>query len=62
MKNLKSVLVVAIMMTSISMFAQLKTPQPSPSAEIEQTVGLSTIKVSYSRPGMKDRKVNFNSR
>ena len=57
MKNLKSVLVAAIMMTSMSMFAQLKTPQPSPSAEIEQTVGLSTIKVNYSRPGMKDRKV-----
>lgn len=37
--------------------AQIRTPQPSPTAKIEQSVGLSTITVDYSRPGVKGRKV-----
>src|SRR6476661_2859508 len=32
---------------------QLKTPQPSPTAEIKQNFGLSQIEISYSRPGIK---------
>ncbi len=40
--------------------AQIKTPQPSPSAKLEQTVGLTEVKVEYSRPGVKGRKVFGN--
>src|SRR6476620_6764499 len=36
---------------------QLKTPQPSPTAEIKQNFGLSQIEISYSRPGIKGRKI-----
>ncbi|HEY0040522.1 MAG TPA: DUF2911 domain-containing protein, partial [Flavisolibacter sp.] len=36
---------------------QLKTPAPSPSQTIKQDFGLSTIELSYSRPGMKGRKI-----
>jgi hypothetical protein len=36
---------------------QLTTPQPSPTANIKQNFGLSNIEISYSRPGVKGRKV-----
>lgn len=37
--------------------AQLKTPAPSPKGSITQEVGLMTINIEYSRPGVKDRKI-----
>ena len=36
---------------------QLTTPQPSPTQTIKQNFGLSSIELSYSRPGAKGRKV-----
>ncbi len=41
----------------ISADAQLKTPAPSPGQTIKQDFGLSTIELSYSRPGIKGRKL-----
>ena len=38
-------------------FSQIKTPQPSPSCSIKQTVGITEISVNYSRPGAKDRAI-----
>src|SRR2546422_1755142 len=35
----------------------LKFPQPSQKARVEQTVGLTEIAVSYSRPGANNRKI-----
>jgi hypothetical protein len=37
--------------------AQLKTPAPSPTQSIKQDFALSTIEISYSRPGVKGRKI-----
>ena len=37
--------------------AQIDTPAPSPSAKIEQKVGLTDVTVSYSRPGIKGRTI-----
>ena len=37
--------------------AQIKTPQPSPTAVISQKVGVSKISVEYSRPGAKEREI-----
>ena len=37
--------------------AQLKTPAPSPTQTVKQDFGLSSIELSYSRPGMKGRKI-----
>jgi hypothetical protein len=37
--------------------AQLKTPAPSPTQTIKQDFGLSNVELSYSRPGMKGRKI-----
>lgn len=37
--------------------AQIRTPAPSPSSTIEQTVGLTDITINYSRPGVKGRTI-----
>ena len=37
--------------------AQIQVPQPSPSATLEQQVGLTNVVVKYSRPGMNDREI-----
>ncbi len=37
--------------------AQLETPAPSPKGKIEQKVGVMTVTVNYSRPGIKGRKI-----
>lgn len=41
----------------LSAAAQLKTPAPSPTQTIKQDFGLSSIELSYSRPGIKGRKI-----
>lgn len=40
--------------------AQINTPAPSPSAEIEQTVGLTEVEIEYSRPAMRGRTIFGN--
>jgi hypothetical protein len=37
--------------------AQIKTPAPSPPQTIKQDFGLASIELSYSRPGVKGRKI-----
>ena len=37
--------------------AQLDLPQPSPSASVRQTVGLTDITIDYSAPGVKGREI-----
>ncbi|MDJ1491760.1 DUF2911 domain-containing protein [Cytophagaceae bacterium DM2B3-1] len=44
-----------IALTSIQ--AQIATPQPSPGASISQRVGLVDVKVDYSRPSLRGRKL-----
>lgn len=47
-------LVLALALTSN---AQIQTPQASPHALVEQTVGLTTVKIEYSRPSARGRLV-----
>jgi len=42
---------------SIDASAQIKTPAPSPSAKIEQAVGLTDVHIEYSRPSKKGRTI-----
>ena len=37
--------------------AQIKTPQPSPAAKMEQVVGLTDVTVEYFRPAMRGRTI-----
>jgi hypothetical protein len=53
----KIILFVFAVATTVAVNAQLKTPAPSPSQEIEQTVGLTEVKVEYSRPSMRGRTI-----
>lgn len=52
-----------LFITAIAVFtlfiadAQLKTPAPSPTQTIKQDFGISSIELSYSRPGVKGRKI-----
>ncbi len=37
--------------------AQIKTPAPSQNCKIEQSLGLTTVSLDYSRPNVKDREL-----
>lgn len=37
--------------------AQVKTPQPSPSSSVKQSIGLAEVTVDYSRPSAKGRTI-----
>ena len=45
------------LLLSITTLAQVQTPQASPIAEFTQIIGLTEIKITYSRPSMKGRKI-----
>ena len=49
-----------IMLASLTIEAQVRTPQASPKAIIKQTVGLTEVEVVYSRPGSRGRAVFGN--
>jgi len=53
----KFALVVFTALLSVSLQAQIQTPQPSPSSKLEQVVGLSNVVVEYSRPSMRGRTI-----
>src|SRR5215472_6984158 len=54
----KLILCVLTLSIYFSLNAQtLKTPLPSPPQTIKQDFGLSSIELSYSRPGVKNRKI-----
>lgn len=46
-----------LLLLSVSSFAQLNVPRPSPLSSLTQKVGLAEVTVTYSRPAMKGRKV-----
>jgi hypothetical protein len=55
-KKLTTGIVAALLIVS-SQAQQLNTPQPSPTASVKQNFALSNIEISYSRPGIKGRKI-----
>jgi DUF2911 family protein len=58
LKKLSFLLVIIGFTTTAN--AQIKTPQPSPAAKLEQVVGLTDISLEYSRPSMRGRSVYGN--
>ncbi len=42
---------------ALSTSAQIMAPQPSPSAKVEQKVGLTDVTLEYSRPAMRGREI-----
>ncbi len=51
------ILFVLLCLLPYSSFAQFETPPASPAVTIEQQIGLTNFTLTYSRPGVKGRKV-----
>lgn len=56
----KIFIALAIILAPLALEAQVKTPQSSPKGYIKQTVGLTDVEVTYSRPGARGRAVFGN--
>lgn len=56
----KLLLVVLVVAFAFNTNAQVQTPQPSPKSTLQQKVGLTDVTVTYSRPGVKGRKIFGN--
>ncbi len=56
MKKFLSILICLFAISSVST-AQVKTPAASPSCKIEQSLGLTTVTLEFSRPSKKDREI-----
>jgi len=60
MRKLRSslfLLLALLVLNSSELFAQINMPAASPSATVQQRVGLTDITVKYSRPSVKGRKI-----
>ena len=57
MRTLIVVAVAALTASSAQAQQTLRAPDPSPAATVEQTVGLTTVKVTYHRPAVNNRKI-----
>jgi hypothetical protein len=58
--TIKLITVFIVALSSANLFAQgvITTPRtPSPAASVTQTIGISTVTVSYSRPSVRGRKI-----
>ncbi len=54
---MKRVISCLALLLATGLFAQIEHPRVSPLSVVEQKVGLSTIKVEYSRPGVRNREI-----
>jgi len=48
---------IIFILTLTAVAQELKTPRPSPDATVSQLVGVTEIKIDYSSPGVKGRKI-----
>lgn len=54
---MKNTLLMILLVAGFAAQAQLQTPQPSPAASVSTVVGLTNVKIDYSRPSLKGRKI-----
>src|SRR5690606_1132558 len=57
MKKINLICLLLLLLTATESTAQLNIPPPSPYQKIEQQFATSMIKIDYSRPGVKGRKI-----
>ncbi|MEX0273571.1 MAG: DUF2911 domain-containing protein [Flavobacteriaceae bacterium] len=55
--NKNSIVTLFFFSLSLTLHAQLRIPAPSPSSKTFQTIGVTDIEISYSRPGVKGRSI-----
>ena len=53
----KTLLALAVILSSFGSQAQVLTPHPSPKCTLNQMVGLTDVEIEYSRPGTKGRNI-----
>jgi hypothetical protein len=53
----KTIIPALALFAATGAFAQVRTPRPSPSATLMQTVGLTDVTIKYSRPSVKGRAI-----
>ena len=53
----RNLLTLLFILLAAGLFAQIRTPAPSPLATLSQPVGLAKISIEYSRPSVKGRKI-----
>lgn len=56
-KNLSIAVAAAALVAAGAAEAQFTAPRPSPGAVVKQTIGLTDVTVTYSRPGVKGRAI-----
>src|SRR6185295_12849498 len=49
--------VLFVLCSGISVLAQVDLPRPSQKASVMQTIGVTDVTITYSRPGVKGRKI-----
>jgi hypothetical protein len=49
--------VLFVLCSGISVLAQVETPRPSQKASVMQRIGVTDVTITYSRPGVKERKI-----
>ncbi|MBP8726213.1 MAG: DUF2911 domain-containing protein [Saprospiraceae bacterium] len=54
---MKKILIFLGALAVLPLFGQISVPAPSPLCKLEQKVGLGSITIEYSRPGMKNRNI-----
>ncbi|MDQ6844038.1 MAG: DUF2911 domain-containing protein [Bacteroidota bacterium] len=56
--SFQTIALIWALMISATAYTQITTPrEPSPAAMVQQTIGISTITVKYSRPSVKGREI-----
>jgi len=55
--NIITTLILCLMLTSFSTFAQINTPRGSQKAKVSQRVGTTDITIKYSRPSVNGREI-----
>jgi hypothetical protein len=54
---MKKIFTAVVIFIAMNAGAQVKTPQASPKATVDQAVGLTDVEIVYSRPSMKGRTI-----
>jgi tetratricopeptide (TPR) repeat protein len=54
---MKKTIIALFMAVNICAYAQIETPAPSPAATLSTKIGITDVKISYSRPRIKGRKI-----
>jgi len=54
---MKKIIIALFLALNICAYAQIDTPAPSPGATLTTKIGLTDVKISYSRPRIKGRKI-----